>query len=341
MALPVKLISDEARALHDDCLVVDLHCDTLLSQRLYGYDPTKRHKNLLPYSPLTYQADIPRLQEGGVGAVALGIVVNPLRRRSGPDAIRRALRDMAGWEERAPDDVAVIDVADDIVAARAAGKVALFAGLEGAHGLDSRVEDLAEFWAAGLRYVGLSHFTKNSAATNAFGWGSNNEEGLTDFGRDLIDGLNQQRILVDLAHINRPGFMEICERTTSPLLVSHTGVRGAYDVWRNIDDEQLRAVADTGGVVGIIFAPAYLKSGFTCSLREVVSHIKHVIDVAGEDHTGLGTDVDGFVTLPPDFPDVSAMPLLTQYMLEEGMTETQIRKCLGGNTLRAFRDTCG
>jgi membrane dipeptidase len=335
------LISDEARALHDDCLVVDLHCDTLLSQRLYGYDPTKRHKNRLPYSPLTYQADIPRMLEGGIGAVALGIVVNPLRRRSGPNAIRRALRDMASWEARAPESVAVIDVADDIVAARAAGKVAIFGGLEGAHGLDSRVEDLAEFRAAGLRYVGLSHFTRNAAATNAFGWGANNDDGLTDFGRDLIDALNQQRILVDLAHINRPGFMEICERTTSPLLVSHTGVRGAYDVWRNIDDEQLKSVADTGGVIGIIFAPAYLKAGFTCSLREVVMHIKHVINVAGEDHTGLGTDVDGFVTLPPDFPDVSAMPLLTQYMLEEGMTEQQIRKCLGGNTLRAFREVCG
>jgi len=100
-------------------------------------------------------------------------------------------------------------------------------------------------------------------------------------------------------------------------------------------------VADTGGVVGIIFAPAYLKAGFTCSLREVVAHIQHVIRVAGEDHVGLGTDVDGFVTLPPDFPDVSAMPLLTQYMLDAGMTESQIRKCLGANTLRAFEAVCG
>ncbi len=341
MGLPVQLVSNEARALHDDCLVVDLHCDTLLSQRLYGYDPTKRHKNHLPFSPLTYQADIPRLQDGGVGAVALGIVVNPLRRRSGPNAIRRALADMAGWQERAPEAVAVIDTADDIVAAREAGKIAIFGGLEGAHGLDSRLEDLGEFRAAGLRYVGFSHFTANTAATNAFGWGSNDRDGLSDYGRDLVDELGNQKILVDLAHINRPGFLEICERTKSPVLVSHTGVRGAYDVWRNIDDEQLRAVADTGGVVGIIFAPAYLKSGFTCSLREVVKHIQHVIRAAGEDHVGLGTDVDGFVTLPPDFPDVSAMPLLTQYMLEAGMTETQIRKCLGGNTLRAFRDVCG
>lgn len=166
MGLPVQLVSNEARALHDDCLVVDLHCDTLLSQRLYGYDPTKRHKNHLPFSPLTYQADIPRLQDGGVGAVALGIVVNPLRRRSGPNAIRRALADMAGWQERAPEAVAVIDTADDIVAAREAGKIAIFGGLEGAHGLDSRLEDLGEFRAAGLRYVGFSHFTANTAATD-------------------------------------------------------------------------------------------------------------------------------------------------------------------------------
>ncbi|MCP4871194.1 MAG: peptidase [Proteobacteria bacterium] len=335
------VISEAAKQLHEDCLVFDLHCDTLLNQSLLGYDVTKRHTNRLPLSPFLFHADIPRMKEGGIGAVALGLVVNPLRKRSALDATRRALGQVRGWEQSAPDDVSLVSTADDIEAARAAGKLAVFGGLEGAHGLGGHVEPLPELRAKGLRYVGLSHFSKNLACTPALGWRSNNVDPLTDHGRDLIDGLCHERILVDLAHINKPGFLEAATRATRPVIVSHTGVRGAHDVWRNIDDDQLRAVADTGGVVCIIFAPVFLSAGLRGTCDGVVKHIQHVINTVGEDHVGIGTDLDGFVVPPKDFPDISHMPRLTHLMLEAGMKEQTIRKALGANMLRTFREVCG
>jgi len=193
----------------------------------------------------------------------------------------------------------------------------------------------------GLRYIGLSHFSRNLAASPAFGWGANPDTPLSDHGRELIDELNRLQMIVDLAHVNRAGFLEACARSKAPVLVSHTGTAGANNNWRNIDDEQLRAVAGTGGVIGIIFAPVFLGDGVTGSAQLIVKHIKHVIDVIGEDHVAIGSDFDGFVIPPDDLPDISCLPYLTQLMLEGGLSEAQIRKCLGGNTLRLFRDVCG
>ena len=334
-------ISADALALHRDSLIVDLHCDTLLSQSLYGYDPTLRHRNRFPLAPFTYQSDIPRMQEGGVGAVALGIVVNPLRKASALDATRKALLNMQDWARRAPDAVRLVSSADDIEAARAAGLIALFGGLEGAHGLGGSLDELGELRDLGLRYIGLAHFSRNFAATPSFGWGADPQAPLSDRGRDLVDEMNRLHLLVDLAHVNRAGFLEACKRSDAPVVVSHTGVAGAASSWRNIDDEQLRAVADTNGVVGIIFAPVFLGDGITGSARLIVKHIQHVIDVVGEDHVAIGSDFDGFVIPPSDLQDHSCMPYLTQLMLEAKMSETQIRKCLGRNTLRLFRDVCG
>ncbi|MEE2828589.1 MAG: dipeptidase [Myxococcota bacterium] len=334
-------VSDEARALHDDCLVMDLHCDSLLNESLLGYDPTRRHSNRLPGSPWLFHADIPRLKEGGVGAVALGIVVNPLRRKSALRATTMGLKQMAAWQDRAPQEVLLVSCAEDIRRAQQEDKIAVFAGLEGAHGLGTSLDELVTLRELGLRYVGLVHFTRNAAATPAFGWRANRTEGLSDFGRDLVDELNERRVLVDLAHINRPGFLEAAERSRVPVIVSHTGVQGAYETWRNIDDEQLRAVAETGGVICIIFAPIYLEGRVFGTTEGIVRHIRHVIDVVGEEHVGIGSDLDGFIFPPTDMPDVSCMPWLTQAMLDAGLSATQVRKCLGGNMLRVFEEVCG
>ncbi len=334
-------VSQEAEALHRDCLVVDLHCDTMLSQALVGLDPMKRHKHPLPLSPLMLHADLPRLQEGGIGCVALGVVVNPLRRRSAPWSVWRYLERLKGWQDRAPDRVRVVSTADDVLAARREGKLAIFAGLEGAHGLGGRLDELPAMRSAGLRYVGLAHFTKNQAVRPAFGWGADPETPLSDYGRELVDELVQRRIVIDLAHINRRGFFEVCERARVPMYVSHTGVQGAHRSWRNIDDDQIRAVAKHGGVVGIIFTQQYLGGGLLGSISAVAAHVAHVISVVGEDHVALGTDVDGFVLLPRDFPDVSAMPRVTESLLRAGLSETAVRKTLGLNALRVLRDVCG
>lgn len=333
--------SAHALDLHQASLVVDLHVDTMLLQAFFGYDPRRAHRNPLPFSPLFVHADLPRLRAGGVGCAALGIVVNPLRRESAPWSTFRYLERLAGWQKASPDAVRVVSTADDILAARAQGQIAVFGGLEGAHGLGGRLDELPAMRRAGLRYVGLAHFTRNLACAPAFGWGADNDAPLRPFGVELVDALVAQRILIDLAHIGRAAFLQVCERARVPVIVSHTGVAGANPSWRNIDDDQLRAVARTGGVVAIIFTQQYLGGGLFGSIERVADHARYVIGLVGEDHVALGSDVDGFVLLPRDFPDVGAMPRITDALLRSGLSDTTVRKVLGENALRVFRAVCG
>lgn len=140
-------------------------------------------------------------------------------------------------------------------------------------------------------------------------------------------------MIVDLAHINRRGFMDVLELATVPPMVSHTGVLGVHEHWRNIDDDQIRAVANKGGCIGIIFSRKYLGSA---SIEAVVDHIAHVIDVAGEDVAALGSDFDGFVVPPIGLEDIAAMPNLTVALSRRGISDRVLAKILGGNVLRVL-----
>jgi membrane dipeptidase len=143
-------------------------------------------------------------------------------------------------------------------------------------------------------------------------------------------------ILVDLAHLNRQGFMEVAARAKKPPIVSHTGVSGAFMHWRNIDDEQLRAVAAKGGTVGVIFCPKFVGGD---GLGPVVKHIKHIIDVAGEDTPALGSDWDGFIIPTGPLSDPTGLPLLVDALRAAGLTDDAIGKILRGNVLRVLGDS--
>jgi membrane dipeptidase len=153
---------------------------------------------------------------------------------------------------------------------------------------------------------------------------------------ELVERCEASSVIVDLAHVNRRGFLDACRQAKRPPIVSHTGVVSAHAHWRNIDDEQLRAVADKGGVVGIIFCPRFLGGS---GVDAVVRHIMHVVDVAGEDTAALGSDWDGFIVPTPDLRDAARLPLLTDALLAAGLREPAIAKILRHNALRVLRDT--
>ena len=256
------VISADARTLHEGSIVVDLHCDLLLPRKLYGWDWTVRHRpNPLPGAALFGHCDLPRLRDGGVGAMALGVVINPLRRRSGPAAITRDLEGMATEIARSPEDLALGGTVQAIRTAKSQGRIACFGGLEGAHGLDGRLDDLPRFRAAGLRYVGLAHFTANAACRPMVGLGADNSAPLTPYGRDLVDELTRLRIVLDLAHVGRAGVIEACRRTPLPAIISHTACTAVHPSPRGVDDALLRAIADTDGVIGVIFVTPFLGPG--------------------------------------------------------------------------------
>lgn len=168
--------------------------------------------------------------------------------------------------------------------------------------------------------------------------------GLTAFGKAYVRTLNRKRIFVDLAHINRDGFFDAVEAhdPTQPLMVSHTGVSGVHPHWRNLDDAQIKAVAATGGVVGVMYQSSFLGDGWLGgSATSVVRHLEHIIHVAGEDHAALGSDWDGMIMPPRDMPTCLELPRLVQIMLDRRWSETSIKKVLGQNFLRALEHLRG
>ena len=152
--------------------------------------------------------------------------------------------------------------------------------------------------------------------------------------------MNHGRIFVDLAHIHPASFWDAIDvhNPDQPLLVTHTGVSGARPHWRNLDDQQLKAIAKTGGVVGIIFAENFLKSPhLPKGAAMILAHLNHAISIIGEDHVGLGSDLDGAISPPTELCSGEQYPILVQKMLDANWSELRIRKVLGLNFLSALR----
>jgi membrane dipeptidase len=336
--------SDQALRLHHSTPVADLHLDILLTNHLLRYDIMKRHRHPLPFSPLVYQADIPRLQDAGVAIAGLGLVTAPLK-IAAPLRYRQVRSQLAYLRktcEENPRALRMIDNAESMHTTIEVGAIACLPGIEGAHALSGDLNKLDEFYKMGVRYFTLAHFTGNEACNCPKGLYNDNPPGLTDFGRKLVDRMQKLGIILDLAHTEKQAFMEAAERVEKPVIVSHTGIRGAFDHWRNIDDEQLEAVAKTGGVVGVMIAPNFLGGAQIRPLSDVTDHILHAVKIVGADHVGLGTDLDGWIkTMPKAFDDVADLPLITDQLLQRGLPEKDVKKILGENVVRVIDANLG
>lgn len=332
---------EQALALHREALVVDLHADTSVLMR-FGYHLGRKHDPLLPRSAALFHLDLPRMQEGGLTAQFFGLPSAPWRIpfvNTGPfQATHRLLDALDRAEQTHSETFTFARTKDAILKAKASGRIAGLRGIEGAHALEGNLAHVASFSARGIAYLGLVHFTKNEIGRPAYGYGANPTNGLTPFGFSLIEALNEQRIIVDLAHLNRSGVFDATTASTSPVIISHTGVCGVHRHWRNIDDEQIRAIAKTGGCIGVIFSRRYLG---TDDLHGVCDHLEHLIRIGGEDLPALGSDFDGCVTPPRGLEDISCLPNLTSALLSRGLKAHQIKKCLGENALRVLKDVCG
>jgi membrane dipeptidase len=327
--------SSEAHALHREYPPIDLHADTLMWSRWFGYDLHARHEPPLWRSAFAGHVDIPRLRDAAMGAQFFGLVSLPVAKgMHGPSRVVNEQIDLlVDAAARAPHDLRVVRTASEIEACGREGVIGALLGIEGAHALEGDLDQVEGFARRGVRYLGFLHFSANEAGHPAYGRGRKDAHGLTPFGFDLVRRCEEAGILVDLAHINRRGFLDACSVATKPPIVSHTGVLGAHHHWRNVGDEQLRAIADKGGVVGVIFYPRYLGGD---GLEGVVKHMKHILDVAGEDAPALGSDWDGMIIPTRELRDPRGLPLLTDAMLRAGISPRIIGKVLRGNVMRVL-----
>jgi membrane dipeptidase len=322
--------------LHAAYPAIDLHADTLMWTRWVGYDIHARHEPPLWRAAFGGHVDVPRMREGGMGAQFFGLVSVPFaaRIRGTARIIHEQIDALEEAIARQPSEMRLVRTAAELERCERDGAIGALLGIEGAHALEGDLDNVDVFGRRGVRYLGLLHFSANEAGYPAYGRGRSDGEGLTPWGFDLVRRCEAAGILVDLAHLNRRGFLDACAVATRPPIVSHTGVLGAFEHWRNISDEQLRAVADKGGVVGVIFCPRYVGGD---GLEPVIKHMRHILDVVGEDTPALGSDWDGFIVPTRQLADPRGLPLLTDALLQAGLSDRVVAKILRSNALRVLQ----
>jgi membrane dipeptidase len=372
-ARPPVQVTDEARRIHETAIVIDGHNDLPWQFRekndlsFTHIDIRRPQKNL--------HTDIPRLRQGGVGAQFWSAYVPADTMKDGTavkktleqiDVIHRLVRSY-------PDIFAMAYSADDIVRIHEEGKIASLIGVEGGHSIDNSLGVLRMLYALGARYMTLTHSDNLDWADSATD--KPRHHGLTPFGEQVVLEMNRLGMFVDISHVSADTMRRALRVTRAPVIASHSSAYALAEHPRNVPDDVLRLVAKNGGVVMVNFFPGFIvpeaarsmKQMFqeardlrarypkdedfqlaikewlrshpipTGDVHDVVDHIEHIIQVAGIDHVGLGSDFDGISSVPRQLEDVSCYPNITQELLNRGYSKKDIIKILGGNLLRAFR----
>jgi Zn-dependent dipeptidase, microsomal dipeptidase homolog len=326
--------------------IIDLHFD--LPMDLYE---KRERKNVLETEFL------PELEAGNIAMLGVAIYIED---RYLPDAgLRVALDQIARLlvETQVCHRFTICKSYRDIEKARKEDKVALLITMEGAEPIGTDLDLLRVFYELGVRAIGLTHARSNAAGHGGiFASSGSSQEGLTEFGRDLVRECEALGVIIDLAHINPVGFNNILSITTKPPIVSHTNVRRYYDIERNISDDQIKMIGERHGVIGInsvLVSPKKEQS----TLDRYVDHIEHVANLIGIDGVAVGFDFFEFIysqwpesakkelakklTTPQFIPELrnhSHARNLTGKLIERGFNDDQIEKILRGNWLRIIEE---
>ncbi|KAK7418130.1 hypothetical protein QQX98_004105 [Neonectria punicea] len=221
------------------------------------------------------------------------------------------------------------------------GKIASMLGAEGLHQTGSSIAVIRQLFDLGVRYITITHNCDNPYATAASTVTETGiDDGLTDFGAAGIREMNRLGMMVDLAHTSHQAMRQVLDITESPVIFSHSACYALARSYRNTPDDVLARLKDNGGVLMVMFVKRFLnaENPDAADMDSVVDHIMHVVEVAGWDHVGIGGDFDGTVTLANGISSVADYPVLIQAVMKRGATDDQIRKLVGENLLRVWRE---
>jgi len=258
-------------AIYREAIVIDTHNDMPTRVLDEGFDPDVRH------AADDGHTDLPRLIESGITAQFLAAWVDAPYARQGPDAsFARAMcyiDAIHAFVNRHPDQLIFATTAADIRRAKREGKVAICLGVEGGHAIEESLDKLREFHARGARYLTLTWNNGNEWAGSSIGSFGTRTGGLTSFGREVIREMNRLGMLVDVSHASDETFADVMAVATAPVIASHSGARALADHPRNLTDEQIRAIARSGGVVQVNFYPRFLEARFREAMDEAEARL--------------------------------------------------------------------
>lgn len=337
------MYNPDAKRLHDNAIVIDGTCPLL-----------------------EYPEYIDWYIEGGV-TIATPTVGGPRPAEQSYDLIGKFLEYI-----RARDDLMLIETAQDAYDAKSKGKTGLVFHFQGTDPIGENLNNINLFHKLGVRIMQLTYNVDNLIGSGAQ---EEKDKGLTDFGRQFIERCNDVRMIVDCSHTGVRTTLEAIEASKQPVICSHSNPKQVYKTEsdRNINDDQIRAIAKSGGVVGVVGFPGFISSSSTPSMEQFLQHLDHLVDVGGIDHVSLGIDyypgqhpcaddeeairiydmvVAAGMWKGPDYPrpphiypegieTPRTMPRLTEALLSHGYSEGDIQKILGLNLLRVYKEVWG
>lgn len=320
----VSAISPAVSSLHREATVVDLHSDTLLDVASGKRDISRRGT--------TGHIDLPRLREGGVDVQVFAAFIHP---REAERGYARALELLDAFDRMVasyPDVLGRAVTFKDIEDLGHQGKVAAVLSIESGDAVQGNPANVDRLYRRGVRIMSL---TWNNSTALADGALEQRHGGLTPVGRRVLARMAALGIVVDVSHLSEKSFWDVLEATRGPVVATHSNAAGLTPHVRNLTDEQLRALARRGGVVGVNYYPVFTGGP---TLIHVLAHVDYLVKVMGADHVALGSDFDGFAQTVDGLEDVSRLPNLTAGLLARGYSRDDVKKILGGNALRVFRE---
>ena len=340
----------DPKVIANESLIVDAHIDVPYRLRSQ-LDQTGNFEDISDLTSLDF--DYVKAMEGGLNIPFFSIYLPADTEKSKTSfELANELIDMVeSIVDDSPDKFFILK--DNVYVGNLPGQnlIGIALGIENGAPLEGKLERVKYFYERGIRYITLTHSKSNHISDSSYD-DNKRWSGLSPFGKKLIQEMNDIGMMIDISHVSDEAFFEVLELSKAPVIASHSSLRHFTPGWeRNVSDEMLVELARNGGVLHINFGSSFIidksrsndaaptEDNVFASVEQVVDHIDRAVEIAGIDHIGIGSDFDGVGdTLPTGLKDVSYFPNLINEMLKRGYSISEIRKVLGGNTIRVWRE---
>lgn len=345
-----------AKELHSKTIILDSHCDSPMFfdkgahfyqknpgvevEYEYVGEPSPDGSPTFRYNPLV---DLHKMTAGCLDASFMVAYLHQYERDADSlkTAVAKADRLLSLIDERIGECAGYAAIAatpDELWQNKFKGIKSVVKGIENGYAVGLDIDNVDRFRSRGVAYMTLCHNGDNDICDSHKG--NHEHNGLSDFGREVVARMNSVGMMVDLSHASEKSFWDALECSTKPIICSHSSSRALCDHTRNLTDEQMRALASSGGVAQVCLYSGFLKKGGNATIDDAVRHIMHMIDVMGVDHVGIGSDFDGGGGLP-GLEDASWFVTLTERLMAEGLSDDDLSLVWGCNFLSVWSANIG